>query len=459
MKPMGSSDTIAALATPPGTGGLAVVRVSGPEALAVVDRCFQPGGGAHRRPVEAPSHTVHYGWIRSGGRTVDEVLVTVLRAPRTFTREDVVEVSCHGGGVVSRGVLDTLLASGARLARPGEFTLRAFLNGRLDLAQAEAVADLIHARTDLAVRAAQEQLAGRLSERIRAVRDDLMNLRAHVEAHLDFPDEDIAPDTAEALAGRLDRADVFLEELIRTAGEGRILRHGLRTAIVGRPNVGKSSLLNRLLDTERAIVSPVAGTTRDTIEECADIRGIPVVFIDTAGLREADDLVEAEGIRRSRQALDGAEMALVVLDLSVPLEEGDRRLLAETDGRQRLVVGNKCDLASRGLPAGVPSDLVPVSCRTGEGLEALRDRFQRNVWGEEPRGMWADAVVNERHHDALRRALVAVRAAREGLRVGVGLEVVALEARTAADAVGEIVGATATEDLLDLIFSRFCLGK
>ena len=294
------TDTIAAVATPLGEGGLAVLRVSGPEALAVADKVFVPVGKSSQKPSAATSHTIHYGRVERDGRFVDEVLMAVLRAPRTFTREDTVEISCHGGLLPAKLVLDALLAAGARLAGPGEFTQRAFLNGRIDLAQAEAVADVIHARTELALTAAGEQLAGKLSQRINQLRDDLMRTLAHVEAHIDFPDEDIAPDTRDLLIERLHRAVGFMDELLRTANEGQILRRGIRAAIIGRPNAGKSSLLNQLLGHDRAIVSPIAGTTRDTIEETANVRGIPVVFVDTAGLRDSRDAIEIEGIRRTR---------------------------------------------------------------------------------------------------------------------------------------------------------------
>ena len=258
-------DTIAAIATPLGEGGLAVIRVSGPDAFAVAERCFVPGGKSSLRPTQAPSHTLHYGRIVRAEKVVDEVMLAVMRAPRTFTREDVVEISCHGGLLPAKLVLDAVLAAGARLAEPGEFTKRAFLNGRVDLAQAEAVADLIHARTELALAAANEQLAGRLSDRIRLLRDEMLKTLAHVEAHIDFPDEDISPDTKEQLLQRLEHGVAFMDELLRTANEGQILRRGIRAAIVGRPNAGKSSLLNQLLGHDRAIVSPIAGTTRDTI--------------------------------------------------------------------------------------------------------------------------------------------------------------------------------------------------
>ena len=279
-------DTIAAIATPLGEGGLAVIRISGTDALKVADKSFLPVGKSSLKPSAAQSHTIHYGKIVRNGQSVDEVLVAVMRAPRTFTREDVVEITCHGGLLPAKAVLDTILENGARLALPGEFTRRAFLNGRIDLAQAEAVADLIHSQTELALRAANEQLEGKLSQRINQLRDDMMKTLAHVEAHIDFPDEDISPDTRVQLIGRLERGIAFMDELLRTANEGQILRRGIRAAIVGRPNVGKSSLLNQLLGRDRAIVSPIAGTTRDTIEETANIRGLPVVFIDTAGLRE-----------------------------------------------------------------------------------------------------------------------------------------------------------------------------
>ena len=293
-------DTIAAIATPLGESGLAVIRVSGTQALAVADRCFEPQGKSSLRPTVSPSHTLHYGHVVREGRVLDEVLLAVLRAPRTFTREDIVEITCHGGLLPAKLVLEALLASGARLAEPGEFTRRAFLNGRLDLAQAEAVADLIHSRTELALQAANEQLAGRLSRRINDLRDQMLQTLAHVEAHIDFPDEDIAPDTRHQLIVRLQRGVTFMDELLRTANEGQLLRRGIRAAIVGRPNAGKSSLLNQLLGRDRAIVSAIPGTTRDTIEETANIRGLPVLFIDTAGLREARDEIELEGIRRSR---------------------------------------------------------------------------------------------------------------------------------------------------------------
>jgi tRNA modification GTPase len=340
-------DTIAAIATPLGEGGLAVIRISGPQALTVVEHCFIPEGKAGPKISAAPTHTLHFGQIIRKGQTVDEVLVAVMRAPRTFTREDIVEITCHGGLLPAKLVLDTVLESGARLAGPGEFTRRAFLNGRIDLAQAEAVADLIHSRTELSLRAANEQLAGKLSQRINRLRDDMLKTLAHVEAHIDFPDEDIAPETKDQLVARLQRGLIFMEELLRTATEGQILRRGIRAAIVGRPNAGKSSLLNQLLGHDRAIVSAIPGTTRDTIEETANIRGLPIVFIDTAGLREARDEIEVEGIRRSRQSLDRAEFILHVLDNSEPLTEADTRYLTEFAGKKRILVLNKVDLPRR----------------------------------------------------------------------------------------------------------------
>src|ERR1700685_3316575 len=337
-------DTIAAIATPLGEGGLAVVRISGADAFAVTDKVFLPIGKNSLKPSAAPTHTIHFGKIVRDARMIDEVVLAVLRAPRTFTREGTVEISCHGGILPAKLVLDTVLANGARLAEPGEFTRRAFLNGRIDLAQAEAVADLIHSRTELALAAANEQLAGKLSQRINELRDDLMKILAHVEAHIDFPDEDISPDTKAQLLKRLENGIAFMDELLRTANEGQILRRGIRAAIVGRPNAGKSSLLNQLLGHDRAIVSPIPGTTRDTIEETANIRSLPVVFIDTAGLREGRDEIEIEGIRRSRATLEKAELILHVLDASEPLTSADEIYLAEFAGKKRILVRNKTDL-------------------------------------------------------------------------------------------------------------------
>lgn len=477
-------DTIAAIATPLGEGGLAVIRLSGARALDIADQSFRPVGRHSRKPSEAPSHTLHYGHVVRRGQAVDEVLLSVMRAPRTFTREDVVEITCHGGILAAKTALDTVLENGARLAEPGEFTKRAFLNGRLDLAQAEAVADLIHARTELALAAAQEQLAGRLSQRINRLRDDLLSTLAHIEAHIDFPDEDIAPDTRDQLVRRLEAGLTFMDELLRTANEGQILRRGIRAAIVGRPNAGKSSLLNQLLGHDRAIVSAIPGTTRDTIEETANIRGLPVVFIDTAGLRRAGDELEVEGIRRSRATLAKAELILHVFDGAEPLTVEDEGYLAEFAGRKRILVCNKIDLPRRlEMPANVlpasrrqseggnsPADqygrqdagstvVVDVSCLTGQGIEALKDAIRDAVWSGEIKAEMLQVMINARHQDALQRARAAATRTLEALRSDLTLELVAMDLRIAVNAVGEIVGRTTTEDLLDSIFSQFCLGK
>jgi len=446
------TDTIAAIATPIGEGGLAVIRVSGQEALQIADRCFKPIGKNAVAPSKATSHTIHFGHIARNGENVDEVLLSVMRAPRTFTREDVVEITCHGGLLPAKLVLDTLLHHGARAAEPGEFTRRAFLNGRIDLAQAEAVTDLIHSRTELALRAANEQLAGKLSSRINELRDDMLKILAHVEAHIDFPDEDIAPDTKEQLLARLEK---------------------------GRPNVGKSSLLNQLLGHDRAIVSPTPGTTRDTIEETANIRGLPLVFIDTAGLRETADEVEQEGVRRSRRSLEQAELILHVLDSSEPLAEADRIYLTEFAGKKRILVLNKSDLPrsrrplaafhgddeADGMIISVEDRLltsavtISISCVTGAGMEALKDAIKGLVWSGEIKAEMLQVMINSRHQDALSRARTAALRTIEALRANHSLDLVALDLRIGVNAVGEIVGKTTTEDLLDTIFSQFCIGK
>jgi tRNA modification GTPase len=452
-------DTIAAIATPLGEGALAVIRLSGSEAFAIADKVFVPQGKSSQKTSDAPTHTLQYGHIVSNKRVVDEVLVAVMRAPRTFTREHAVEITCHGGVLTAKMVLDAVLESGARMAEPGEFTRRAFLNGRIDLTQAEAVADLIAARTELAVAAANEQLAGKLSQRINQVRDQMMLTLAHIEAHIDFPEEDIAPDTHEQLLTRLRNAVAFMDELLRTANEGQVLRRGIRAAIVGRPNVGKSSLLNQLLGHDRAIVSPIPGTTRDTIEETANIRGIPVVFIDTAGLREGTDEIEIEGIKRSRTSLERAELILHVLDNSEPLTDADSNYLREFAGKKRIIVRNKNDLAPRlELPVdGAP--VVAMSCTSGVGLEALKDTIKSLVWSGEIRADMLQVMINSRHQDALRRAREATENTVASFVDGQTLEIAAMELRIATDAIGEVVGKTSTEDLLDSIFSQFCIGK
>lgn len=451
-------DTIAAIATPLGEGGLAVIRLSGSKVLAIADQCFLPVGKSSQKPSTAPTHTIQFGKIVRNGKVIDEVLLAILRAPRTFTREDTVEISCHGGLLPAKLVLDTLLAHGARLAEPGEFTKRAFLNGRLDLAQAEAVADVIHSRTELALAAANEQLAGKLSQRIHQLRDDLMLTLAHVEAHIDFPDEDISPDTKEALLRRLENAIAFMDELLRTADEGQLLRRGVRAAIIGRPNAGKSSLLNQLLGRDRAIVSHIPGTTRDTIEETANIRGLPIVFIDTAGLREARDEIEREGIRRSRESLAQAELILHVLDASEPLSGADKNYFTEFAGKKCIVVRNKTDLPVKlDLPATF--SVIDVSCASGQGIEKLKDAIKSLVWAGEINAEMLQVAINSRHQDALNRARTATRQAAEGLRGELTLELIAIDLREAVAAVGEVVGKTTTEDLLDAIFGAFCIGK
>ena len=476
-------DTIAAIATPLGEGGLAVIRLSGPQALAVADKSFVPLGKSSLKPSQAPTHTIHYGKIVRQGRIVDEVLLSVMRAPRTFTREDIVEITCHGGILAAKIVLDTVLENGARLAEPGEFTKRAFLNGRIDLTQAEAVSDLIHARTELSLAAANEQLAGKLSQRINQLRDDMMKALAHVEAHIDFPDEDIGPDTRQQLLSRLERGVAFMDELLRTANEGQILRRGVRAAIIGRPNTGKSSLLNQLLGHDRAIVSPVAGTTRDTIEETANIRGLPVVFVDTAGLRQAGDVIEQEGIRRSHETVTKAELILHVFDVSEPFTREDETYLAQFAYKKRIIVRNKVDLPMKLTlpltPSLSPSDgervaegrvrgdpnainatrVVDVCALTGQGIEPLKDAIKDLVWTGEIKAEMLQVMINSRHQDALRRAREATVRTIEAFRNDLTLELVALDLRIAVNAVGEIVGKTATEDLLDSIFSQFCIGK
>ncbi len=452
------SDTIAAIATPLGEGGLAVIRLSGPKAFSIADSVFEPIGKSSAKPSAAASHTILYGRVVRDGRQIDEVLLAVMRAPRTFTREDVVEISCHGGLLPAKTILDAILHAGARLAEPGEFTRRAFLNGRIDLAQAEAVADLIHSRTELALAAANEQLSGKLSERINAARDDLMKILAHVEAHIDFPDEDIAPDTRAKLVERLNAAEQFMVQLLATANEGQILRRGVRAAIIGRPNVGKSSLLNQLLGHDRAIVSPIPGTTRDTIEETANIRGLPVIFIDTAGLRDASDEIEIEGIRRSRRSLDAAELILHVLDASEPLSDADSAYLNEFASKKRILIRNKIDLTPKlALPPAL--SVIDISCATGAGLESLKNAIKSIVWSGDVRAEMWQAMINARHQEALERARAAAARATTALRDDLSLELVAADLRIATNAIGEIVGKTSTEDLLDSIFSQFCIGK
>lgn len=454
------TDTIAAIATPPGEGAVALLRISGPESVPIASRvCHRPGGQsvAQAEPRRACRATVR----DAGGGNLDEVLVTRFTAPASYTGEDVVEISGHGGPLVARRILEAIVAAGARVAGPGEFTQRAFLNGKLDLTQAEAVMDLIRAHSDLALRAANEQLAGGLGRRIEALRENLLNLVAHVEAYIDFPDEDITPETGAALLARLDEARAQVAVLLDTARPGRILREGVRTAIVGEPNVGKSSLLNALAGRDRAIVSALPGTTRDTIEEFVSVRGLALRLVDTAGLRESADPIEREGIERTHRELAGADLVLEVVDAS-HAPGSSASLPPPGDAEQvRLIVLNKMDLGVH--PDWVARTDVPqisVSCVTGEGIDRLGDEIAARVAGGTLRSSSGElAAINVRHRNCLARAGVSLERARETLLAGESPEFVAVDLRAALNAAGEVVGGADTEDILGRIFATFCLGK
>lgn len=458
-----TGDTIAAIATPSGQGGIAVVRLSGPESHAIVARLVKRSG-AHA-PL-APRR-VYVGRLldREGGHPLDEVVVFGMRAPRSYTGEDTAEIQCHGGSVLARRVLEAVFAAGARPADPGEFTRRAFVNGRLDLAQAEAVAALIAARSDEGLRLAWSQLEGHLSARVAVLRDAVIAARALCEAAIDFADEDLPELGDERLGGELARVRGELDALARTFERNRVRYEGARAVLVGRPNVGKSSVLNALAGRERAIVTPVAGTTRDVLEAAVTIRGTAVVLADTAGIRDTDDAVERLGVERARSAAADAACVLAVFDRSRPLDAADRAVATAVAGRRVVALANKRDLPAaitaldlRALLGDVP--VVEVSALTGEGLQDVESAVSgvltggRDAGGEDESGLF-----RERHRDAVRRATADLARAEAGLRAHAPLELIASDLTAAADALGTITGAVTSEDILDRVFAEFCIGK
>lgn len=442
---MHGADTIAALATPFGSGAVALIRMSGPRAVEIAGSVFRG-----RRPLaEVPSGRVVQGRVERDGAVIDEVLLTVFRAPRSYTGEDVVEISGHGGVIVAQSVLHALLAAGARMAAPGEFTQRAFLNGKMDLTQAEAVMDLINARGEAAARAAAGQLEGRLGCVVERLREEMLTALAHLEAFIDFPEEGIDPESGRALLQRVDDLAAAVMRLLATADEGRMLREGVRLVIHGEPNAGKSSLLNLLVGYDRAMVSEIPGTTRDTIEENLTLRGIPFRVVDTAGLRDSDDPLEIEGMRRTRRNLEQADVRVHVIDAAALSG-------APVPGEKEVLVLNKIDLRP---DCAAPSGAVAMCCLDGRGLDALveaiiartdlsaLDRFEETV------------AVNARHQQCLRTAADYLEATRHSLERGDAPELTALELRSALAAIGEITGVIDTEEVLGKIFSTFCIGK
>ncbi|GAA5496222.1 tRNA modification GTPase MnmE [Rubritalea halochordaticola] len=445
-------DTVVAIATAPGVGAVSLIRVSGPDAVSLCAKAVRCKGGLEAQPER---YAALAKVLDAEGNVIDEVLATVFRNPRSFTGEDVVELACHGGVLVTRRVLERLLDCGCRSADPGEFSRRAFEKGKLDLTQAEAIMDLISAQTDMAMRAAHEQLQGKLGDQSEQLRETLIGVVAHVEAFIDFPDEDIDPDTGASLFRRIDSVQEGIKKMLATAEQGRILREGVRTVICGEPNVGKSSLLNALLGYERAIVSDIEGTTRDTVEEVINVQGIPVRLIDTAGVRDSADVIEKAGIVRTEKQIEMADLILEVVDGS----KAGKRLLTEEQigGRHHLLVVNKADLGEDDVWAG--SGGVRISCSQDHGLDALGKAIGDELMLNESAWGGHAVAINARHQSCLKRAAESLSIAKTALEVGEGAEFAAVDLRDALDAIGEIAGRVDTEEILGEIFGTFCIGK
>lgn len=455
-------DVIAAISTPLGTGGIGIVRMSGAGCIQMADMIFI----GRKKLSEKSTHTLAYGKITdgAGGEIIDEVLVSVMKSPHTYTKEDIVEINCHGGSLVTKRVLEAVLKTGARLAEPGEFTKRSFLNGRIDLTQAEAVIDLIHSKTELSRRAAVNQLEGRLKKAVREMREEILDMIAGIEAVIDYPDYDIEEETyaamekgAQALLDRMNR-------LLETADRGKIIREGLQTVIIGKPNVGKSSLLNWLLEEDRAIVTDIPGTTRDTVEEYLNIDGIPIKIVDTAGIRETGDIVEKMGVEKSKTYAENADLVILMLDASRPLEAEDKEILSFVRNKKTIVLLNKTDLATllsaeelRGyLPEG---QLLAISVKENRGFDALIDALKA-LFLDGQDATAEDALLgNTRHKDALGRARDAMARCMETIATRMPEDFISMDLQDANRALGEITGDTSDEEIIDRIFTKFCLGK
>lgn len=451
-------DTITAISTPLGEGAIGIVRLSGSDSLGILKKVFKG-----KDLDQVASHTLNYGHIIDPDKDeiLDEVMVGIMLAPKTFTRENVVEINTHGGVAVTNEILQLLIRQGARLAEPGEFTKRAFLNGRVDLTQAEAIMDLIRAKTDKAMNIAVKQLDGSLSQLINDTRQEILNTLAQVEVNIDYPEyDDVEEMTTQLLQEKTADFEQLLASLLQTARRGKILREGITTAIIGRPNVGKSSLLNSLLREDKAIVTDIAGTTRDVIEEYVNIQGIPLKLIDTAGIRETEDIVEQIGVERSRKALQEADLILLVLNSSQALTDQDRQLLELTQDMNRIVLLNKTDLDSQIEQDQLPADAIPISVLKQDNLEAIEERINQ-LFFENAGLVEQDATYlsNSRHISLIEKALASLQAVNEGLALGMPVDLLQVDLTRTWEILGEITGDAAPDELITQLFSQFCLGK
>ena len=457
-------DTIAAISTPPGEGAISIVRLSGDDAVVIADKV---NAYTKKKLVDVTSHTIHYGHIKDPDTdsVLDEVMFSIMLAPKTFTRENIVEINCHGGMVVANQVLQLLLRQGARLAEPGEFTKRAFLNGRMDLSQAEAVMDLIQAKTDESMKFALNQLDGKLSIMIKDLRQHILQALAQVEVNIDYPEyDDVEEMTTQLMKEKAEEVKGSIDHLLLTAKQGKILREGLSTAIIGRPNVGKSSLLNYLLQEDKAIVTDIAGTTRDVIEEYVNVRGVPLKLIDTAGIRETEDIVEKIGVERSRKALQEADLILLVLNQSEALTPMDKELLELTQGMNRIILLNKMDLATQldlvELETYLNNETVlSISVTSSEGIENLEQSIKDAFFTNSGKEKDATYISNSRHIALLEQANMALDEVLNGIEMDIPVDLLQIDMTRSWDLLGEIIGDSVQDELITQLFSQFCLGK
>ncbi|MFS9040262.1 tRNA uridine-5-carboxymethylaminomethyl(34) synthesis GTPase MnmE [Streptococcus parasanguinis] len=451
-------DTIAAISTPLGEGAIGIVRLSGTDSFAIAQRIFKGKDLA-----SVASHTLNYGHIVDPDKNeiLDEVMVGAMRSPKTFTREDIIEINTHGGIAVTNEILQLVIREGARLAEPGEFTKRAFLNGRVDLTQAEAVMDIIRAKTDKAMNIAVKQLDGSLSDLINNTRQEILNTLAQVEVNIDYPEyDDVEEATTEIIREKTSEFEALLTNLLKTARRGKILREGISTAIIGRPNVGKSSLLNNLLREEKAIVTDIEGTTRDVIEEYVNINGVPLKLVDTAGIRETEDIVEKIGVERSKKALKEADLVLLVLNASERLTDQDRQLLEISQDSNRIILLNKVDLPEKIEIDQLPEDHIKISVLKNQNIDQIEDRI--NALFFENAGLVeqdATYLSNARHISLIEKAVESLQAVNEGLALGMPVDLLQVDLTRTWEILGEITGDAAPDELITQLFSQFCLGK